>query len=55
MLAPSDNSIVRYFLPLFVIGFLAVHWVTLKDYGLTWDSALGEIYLGDKYFHYFKQ
>ncbi len=35
-----------------LIGFLLVYFglvaFTLKDYGITWDSALGEFYIGDK-------
>ena len=27
---------------------------TLKNYGLTWDEGLGNLFFGERYFHYFR-
>ena len=41
-------------LVLLLATYLAVFIATISDYGITWDSALGELYLGDKYLHFFQ-
>ena len=33
--------------------FLLVQWTTQSDYGITWDSGIGELYLGDKYLRFY--
>jgi hypothetical protein len=40
----------RPFILIFICCFLALFVWTLSDYGITYDAAMGELYLGDKYF-----
>lgn len=42
----------RSFIFTFVACYLALFTWTLSDYGITYDSAMGELYLGDKYFYF---
>jgi hypothetical protein len=45
-----DRSLIL----VFVACYLALFAWTLGDYGITYDSAMGELYFGDKYFYFFK-
>lgn len=38
---------------LLIGGFVALGWLTLPDYGMTWDEALGDFFFGDRYYAYF--
>ena len=42
----------RSFILIFVACYLALFTWTLSDYGITYDAAMGELYLGDKYFEF---
>jgi phage shock protein PspC (stress-responsive transcriptional regulator) len=37
----------------FVLLFLISGILTLKNYGLTWDEGLGNLFFGERYLHYF--
>jgi hypothetical protein len=37
----------------FVFFYIVLGVATLKNYGLTWDEGLGNLFFGERYFHYF--
>ena len=39
---------------LFVISFFVSGVLTLSQYGLTWDEGLGNLFFGERYFHFFR-
>ena len=43
-----------YFLGVILVIFSVVFLYTLSDFGLPWDSALGELYVGDKNLYFAK-
>jgi len=45
----ADRSFILLLAGLYLLLFVA----TLSDYGITWDEAAGELYLGDRYLHFF--
>jgi len=36
-----------------VLGFVVLGVLTLPRYGLTWDEGLGDLFVGERYWHYF--
>lgn len=44
----------HYFLSIFLLILSSVFLFTLSDYGIPWDSALGELYIGDKNYYFIK-
>lgn len=43
----------NFWASLLVILFLISGISTLQNYGLTWDEGLGNLFFGERYFHYF--
>ena len=37
-----------------IAGFIAAGWLTLPDYGITWDEAGGDMFFGDRYYEFIK-
>ena len=48
-----NRNFQNTFLISFIAVFTALLFYTISDYGVTWDAAGGELFLGDRYFHFF--
>ncbi len=42
-----------YWVVTFVLAFLVIGCITLKNFGLTWDEGLGNLFFGERYLRYF--
>lgn len=51
---PSNTGFHVRFLFWFCLLFAFFFLLTLPDYGITWDSAAAEFYVGDKYYWFYK-
>ena len=51
--AQSHRRLSSLFIGLGLVGFFVAGVITLPHYGLTWDEALGNLFFGQRYFHYF--
>ena len=49
----DSQKILQTMSLLFVGLFLVVGILTMPEYGLTWDEALGNLFFGQRYFYYF--
>ena len=49
---PEKTIIGAIGVHLFLLAYLVIFFATISDYGIGWDSALGELYLGDSSLYY---
>ncbi len=51
----SSDTLSRYVRPLvlaYVLLFVVLGFVTLPQYGFTWDEGVGDVFFGERYFHF---